>query len=245
MEENIRELKRLEQIGVKTVLCSGRQINAIKYYKTLAHTSQFIISTNGAEIYDCNTNASLYLRNISKKDTFTLYSLAEELDLLIKIDTPYFRFINDMKYAALEEIQLNNNIKEFVTNNNIIQISLGHKDEKIIDNLISKLDNYSNIRVANKFLFNKQKNKDQIWIINIVESTVSKGNAIKQLCNILNVNISDTIAFGDDLNDLSMLQTVGYGVAMGNSCEKLKKVAKEIITDNNTPGIASILHKLI
>lgn len=128
-----------------------------------------------------------------------------------------------MKYASQDEIELSNNIEEFVNNNNIIQISLGHKDEKIINKLISKFDNHANIRVANKFLFNKQKNTDQIWIINIVESNVSKGNAIKQLCNILNVNISDTIAFGDDINDLSMLQTVGYGVAMGNSCEKIKK----------------------
>lgn len=150
-----------------------------------------------------------------------------------------------MKYASLEEIELSDNIEEFINNNKIIQISLGHKDEKIIDNLISKLESYSHIIVVNKFLFNKQKNKDQIWIINIVESSVSKGNAIRQLCNLLNVNISDTIAFGDDLNDLSMLQTVGYGVAMGNSNEKLKKVAKQIITDNNTAAIASILHKLI
>lgn len=232
-------------MGTKTVLCSGRQINALKYYKTLAHTSQFIISTNGAEIYDCNTDKELYLCDISKKDTFTLCSFAHQFDLLIKIDTPCFRFINDMKYASLEEIKLNNNIEEVINNNKIIQISLGHKDEKIIDNLISKLDNYSNIRVANKFLFNKQGNKDKIWIINIVESNVSKGNAIGQLCNILNVNINDTIAFGDDLNDLSMLQTVGYGVAMGNSNENLKKIAKQIITDNNTAGIASILHKLI
>ena len=66
LEENIKEIKRLEQMGTKTVLCSGRQINAIKYYKTLAHTSQFIISTNGAEIYDCNTDTELYLCDISK-----------------------------------------------------------------------------------------------------------------------------------------------------------------------------------
>lgn len=36
LKENIEEIKRLEKCGVKTVLCSGRQVNAVKYYKNLA-----------------------------------------------------------------------------------------------------------------------------------------------------------------------------------------------------------------
>ena len=94
-------------------------------------------------------------------------------------------------------------------------------------------------------MFNNVQVKGKLWIINIVNSEVSKGNAVKNLCNLLNVDIKDTIAFGDDINDLSMLQTVGYGIAMGNANRHLKKIAQSVISDNNTPGIASILRKLI
>ena len=48
---------------------------------------------------------------------------------------------------------------------------------------------------------------------------------------------------GDDLNDISMLTTVGLGVAMGNAKEEVKNVAKQITIDNNNSAVAKIINE--
>ena len=45
------------------VLCSGRQINSLKHYQIISNSSQFIIATNGAEIYDTKNDRELFLCN--------------------------------------------------------------------------------------------------------------------------------------------------------------------------------------
>ncbi|MEE6039550.1 HAD hydrolase family protein, partial [Avibacterium paragallinarum] len=58
------------------------------------------------------------------------------------------------------------------------------------------------------------------------------------------VDKADIIAFGDNFNDLDMLQYVGLGIAMGNSPEEIKRIAKQITVSNDKDGIAFSLNKL-
>ena len=244
LEENITEFKRLKEIGIHTVLCSGRQINSLKYYQNLAHSSQFIITTNGAEIYDTKNNKELFLNTISKENFHFLNKIAQKLNLVLKIDTSNARYVSNTKYASIEEIKFENDIDKIANKEKILQVSLGHTSKSLISSVVSEVTKNSNLTVANIFQFNKEKNENKIWFINIVNSTVSKGNAVKELCKILKIDKENTMAFGDDLNDISMLNSVGYGIAMGNSITSLKEIAKEVISDNNTPGIASILKRI-
>ena len=50
---------------------------------------------------------------------------------------------------------------------------------------------------------------------------------------------------GDDKNDLSMIKTVGLGIAMGNAEEIVKENAKEITKTNNENGVAEIINSKI
>ena len=245
LEENIDEFKRLKNLGIYTVLCSGRQINSLKHYQILANSSQFIIATNGAEIYDTESNKNLFLCSIFKDDIIILDKLAQKLNLVFKIDTPNARYVSNAKYASsIEEIEFKDNISKFSKREEILQISLGHQNKLLLNTAISEVAKNSNLKVANIFQFNKEKNENKIWFINIVNSSVSKGNSIKELCKILKIDKEKTMAFGDDLNDISMLNSVGYGIAMENSITSLKKIAKEVISNNNEPGIATVLKRI-
>ena len=42
-----------------------------------------------------------------------------------------------------------------------------------------------------------------------------------------------------------MFEAVGHPIAMGNACDKLKNMAEEVISDNNKPGIAEVLNRII
>ena len=74
---------------------------------------------------------------------------------------------------------------------------------------------------------------------------VSKGNAIKALCEKLNVSLSEVICFGDSLNDQSMFEVVGCAIAMGNANEELKAIADKITLDNDSNGIPLTLKTLL
>lgn len=71
-----------------------------------------------------------------------------------------------------------------------------------------------------------------------------KGNALKALASELNIDLEDTMAIGDSMNDISMVETAGVGIAMGNADERLKKIASFIAPSNDDDGVAKIIRKI-
>ena len=54
--------------------------------------------------------------------------------------------------------------------------------------------------------------------------------------------MKDVVAFGDNYNDISMLEAAGLGVAMGNADDAVKARANVVIGDNTTDSIASFIY---
>lgn len=83
-------------------------------------------------------------------------------------------------------------------------------------------------------------------MINITNKLVSKGFAANILSQYYNVDIRDVIAFGDEMNDLELLQNVGYGIAMKNGNDNLKTNARGIThLTNDEGGVGKYLKKLL
>ena len=71
--------------------------------------------------------------------------------------------------------------------------------------------------------------------------TATKGLALKKVCGMLGISMEEVIAFGDNATDLSMLETAGMGVAVGNSSEDIKKRCDHVCGDNNHHGVSLFL----
>ncbi len=65
-----------------------------------------------------------------------------------------------------------------------------------------------------------------------------KGDAVRGVARALGVSIEDTYAFGDGINDLSMIVAAGHGVAMGNAVDELKAAAEFVTADIDKDGVA-------
>ncbi len=78
--------------------------------------------------------------------------------------------------------------------------------------------------------------------IEITAKGINKASAIKAVCAKLAIPMSHTMAFGDGDNDLQMLTTVHYGVAMGNANERVKAAVHHFTTDIHHDGVATYLH---
>lgn len=78
----------------------------------------------------------------------------------------------------------------------------------------------------------------------IIPKGVDKGQGIELICHYLGVPAKDTIAFGDSMNDASMLKRAGLAVAMGNACDELKALSDIVCEDVNRDGVAMELHRM-
>lgn len=79
----------------------------------------------------------------------------------------------------------------------------------------------------------------------VMVAGASKGPRLIEWAAARGIAPDEILAFGDNLNDVSMISSVGHGVAMGNAAEGLKAVADEIIGDNDGDAIAEALRRLV
>lgn len=81
------------------------------------------------------------------------------------------------------------------------------------------------------------------YFLEFMHQLSSKGSSLLRLCDHLGIDISEVIACGDGNNDLTMIQTAGLGVAMGNATDTLKNAADYITASNDEDGIVQVINK--
>jgi Cof subfamily protein (haloacid dehalogenase superfamily) len=72
-----------------------------------------------------------------------------------------------------------------------------------------------------------------------------KGNALARFAEHLGCTIGNCMSFGDGLNDLTMIEAAGVGVAMENACDKIKMAADFITSSNDDDGVARAIYEFI
>lgn len=79
----------------------------------------------------------------------------------------------------------------------------------------------------------------------LASRNASKGQALKRLAQKLGIPMAETAAVGDSLNDYSMLQAAGKGIAMGNAREDIKEIADAVTLTNDQNGVAHMIRNLL
>ncbi len=78
----------------------------------------------------------------------------------------------------------------------------------------------------------------------MINRRFSKGSGVEQVAAALGAEISDTIGFGDSMNDLEMIQTVGTSVCMGNGSPALKEICDIVCPSVEEEGLAQAFRQL-
>ncbi|WP_342430235.1 Cof-type HAD-IIB family hydrolase [Neobacillus sp. FSL H8-0543] len=82
-------------------------------------------------------------------------------------------------------------------------------------------------------------------VIEIIKTGLSKAVGLKKASEYFNIPPERIIAFGDEDNDLEMLEYAGYGVAMGNGIDTVKNIANEVTLTNEEDGVGVYLADLL
>ena len=104
-------------------------------------------------------------------------------------------------------------------------------ERNILDELKKEIDSKINVNSC----FSGEK------FLEIISKEANKGNALKWLCEKKGISIESAAAFGDNFNDIEMIEYAGTGVAMGNAEERVKQKADYIALSNNEDGVGIFL----
>ena len=221
-KSNQKALKMLKQNGHQIIACTGRHEAFLK--KHFPGVFESYITMNGTHVV--HKGCTIYDR---------IFSLEEVTDFIQHFDRVKARYAFVGKTCAWCRNMDSSSINYF---NRIYGI-----------NHFAKTEWTPNEVAANslEFMFDTEEEFDRCktvfdssMIINRHRGNYSadlafagnnKSNAIQLLTKHANIDLKDTIAFGDGNNDISMLKLVNCGVAMGNGTQ-LAKQAADMVTDS-------------
>lgn len=224
------------------VFATGRMPIAVSDSLKKINISKIVISHNGAIISNLESNEIIYKRCISKKivdfaiDLHKTFKIPLHLNLISKVVTdkltPLSRNYADHLGINIEETNIS------VVNEDIISLLFISEKTHLI-NILKQIKNK-----FNDFSYVLIPDRDY-WLLQILPQNTSKGNGLAIFAKMLGVYKSDIISFGDSYNDIEMIENSGIGIAMGNSCAELKKIADFITLTNDDNGVEKALQNLL
>ena len=113
-----------------------------------------------------------------------------------------------------------------------------------VDKIIIRLISIENLKIIE----NKMSKNLYLEIVDnqcgcIFHKKATKINGIKILMNYFKIDIENTIAFGDGINDKDIIKKCGLGICMENGLPEVKKIADEMCESNENDGIAKWINK--
>lgn len=83
------------------------------------------------------------------------------------------------------------------------------------------------------------------WNLEMNPIGVSKASAIREVCKLLDIDMSQVAAMGDSLNDIAMIREVGLGVAMGNAQAEVKAAADAVTVTNEEHAVMHLIRDYV
>jgi len=229
-------IHKLKEIDVYVVFTTGRSIpHTLKLAKEVS-PSPYLITSNGAEIYNYINDDLIYKKVIRKEDLLYFNDLINKYDLRFVANTLKFMYSNKEGKDKVVIVNSILDIKEEIT-----QVVLQSKDKSLMEPVKKEINGKDTIKISNDSI-STSDNKNLFY--DVTKNDVSKGNAIKKLCEYLNISIDDTMAIGNSNNDIEMFDVCKYRVAVENADDDLKNKANIITKSNDEDGVYLILEEV-
>lgn len=241
-------MKKLKEKGITVVINTGRSLEyAIDRSKT-ANLSQYVVSSNGSEVYDYKNKKIIFSKNIPKDTVRKIYEYSKSANLFVILDSYEKKFKNtEVDITGKSPAYLFHDIEEVLKDNEITQIILvsnNFERMKIIPELFK--EKYSDVHVvySSREIIENQRNTKKYYSHDIVANNISKSTGIVELLDYLNIDPEESIAIGDDVVDIPMFDVVNLKIAVVDGSKQLTSKADILCPSAKEDGVATILEKL-
>ncbi|NHB86368.1 pyridoxal phosphatase [Photorhabdus tasmaniensis] len=250
LPESLAVLNEARKAGVKVLIATGRHHVAIHPFYQALQLDTPVICCNGTYLYD------YHQKKVLASDPLSSQEAIKVLAHLSNTDIHRLMYVDD---AMLYE-ELHDTIVRTMTWSETLPESQRPTMQHVssFQHAIGEVRSIWKFATCSPDLAKLREVTEQIeneidlacewsWFdqVDITKKGNSKGMRLKQWVESQGMNMQDVIAFGDNFNDLSMLETSGLGVAMGNSVDAVKERADLVTLDNTQPGIAKIIRKYV
>ena len=268
-EKNKQTIQRAMEQGIEVVLTSGRNPMSVKNFAFDIQANNYMICGNGALIYDLKQNETIYGQFLDKKKILQLIQICEENSIYYSINTQDSILTKSLNYNVLFYHQENSQKPDNKKTNihivqDIYQYVLDRKEEDyikmnicddsmiIFKSIMKKIKKVKNIDVLDVGHMSRKIIKTgteesciEYYYTEITKENIDKWSAIAYLIDKLNIKPEEVMTIGDNINDQTMLENAGLGIAMANSAPYIQKMADEVTLDNNADGVAVAIEKHI
>ncbi len=249
VSEHTKEvLKSMTDAGHKLVLSSGRPIGSILQVvesDDLHYKGMYILANNGSTIYDCDADRIILEKRVPMDMVTEVWNLARERGIHIQTYTEDSIVTHDHDEEIdvyMSRIHLNVHFVkdplEVITKEPYKLLAIELNDKSRLDSLAEEIIARYGDKVTAIFSNDRY--------LEVINATSGKGAGLSWLCNYLNIPIEDAYGAGDAMNDLSMIEAAGKGIAMCNGDKALFDSAQIISAKtNDEDGLADVIERYI
>ncbi|MCI5838997.1 MAG: HAD family hydrolase [Peptoniphilaceae bacterium] len=248
-ERNLSAIEKILKLDVKFVPTTGRSPNFLgDIFDKL--------KINSKDNYSILCNGACIIENLEKKVIFTdpldfkkasdIYKFCNEKDLSLQVFSPYkayYRKPDSIEVNFAESFENSYEIYEeenidFLKDTPILKCAIVSNDLNYLMSLEKDIAQICNWDVKISY------SSDRYMEIN--KTGVTKASGLKNLAKLLSIDIKDTMAIGDNYNDIEMIEDANLGVAVNNAHLLVKETADYItISSNNEGAVGEAIEKFI
>lgn len=241
-------MTELKNAGIIVAINTGRSTSYAIAKSNEANLSEYIISSNGAEIYNKETNKIIFQKNIPASTVKEIYKYCQEQKLTLILNSFTKRFINNKNYTYNNEpVIYFDDISTIISQNYINQLIIlsDNYDRMLIIPRMFK-EKFPNLKVvhSSKCLIEGYREPNKEYYHDLILENTSKSTGIVELLDYLKISKDEAIAIGDGYDDICICDVVKTSIAMGNANETLKKAATLVAPSVLEDGAAKILADL-
>lgn len=241
-------LDAIHAAGMYFVPCTARAFNGLDP-QLLAHPAvRYVVASNGASVVDLATEQEIHAVHMTLEHVMAIYQVARDFE-----DTTFDVFAGGACYAhrsrydrldefagklsTLSSLQANRTpydepTEEFLpTLTDFERITIYWKDPQDRDALMAAFSQDQKLAIVRSVPNN----------LELSDPAATKGGALSWLCEHLGMTAADAVAFGDYINDISMIEAAGCGVAMQNAADEAKAAADLVTVTNDEDGVARVI----
>jgi Cof subfamily protein (haloacid dehalogenase superfamily) len=259
-KENAQAIKTAQKAGVEVVIATGRSYEEARYVLEEAGLHTYLICANGAELRNPQGEKQ-YSVGMTMESIREVENIFKKFQLYFEVYTSEGTYSNDYEkaLAVLMDIYLSASLKDNY------EKSLEAAKERFNSGRVKLIEEYEALfQDPNKdiykllaFSFDEEKLEqakielvklDSIAVsasgkenIEINDENAQKGIAVTSFVQERHISLEETMAIGDNYNDVSMFQRVGRAVAMGNAPQEIKEFAHIVTGTNDEHGVAQAI----
>ena len=245
-KENKEAIKKCHELGIKIIIATGRPSKGVlPVLEELGLTTNddYAIIYNGARIINVGKMETISSSNVDGKLVKKLFNESKRLNVNIhafrnteELITPKHNPYTDVE-AKINHVEDHLFDFNLLNDDDIFIKAMLVDSEENIDRIMNLVDQY--------FKDNYSVNRSSKIFLEFLNKKSDKGKALIELAKYLNIDIKDTMAIGDAGNDLPMIISSGFGVAMANSKDEIKNKADFVTKSNLESGVAYAINKYV